>query len=173
MHINYVNDFKDYFPTCWMKDNPVSLRFQTYYREVYLREKKPDNVANYGGVDPNGKGVFYCPTAKEHGIMDSKTLPSDYGWNYQVIRIRLETADRYKMNAMKPGTLLQTDGGSGAVPPNSNEYQLTPYTVRVRTAPRHSNGANFLFIEGNVQYYKYREFSFLQSKKTDPFRAVP
>lgn len=152
LHLCYVNDFKEWMPSRWLNDNPTANPFYTFYRVTYMKDPKTAR-------DPNGKGVFYCPTETEHGIADSKTLASDYGWNYQIITQYSYTASRVKISAMKSGTLLQADIGTGS--PYPNEYQLTPYTIVYRVSRRHGNGANFLFLEGNVNYYKYEKFKWL------------
>jgi hypothetical protein len=151
-------------PSRWLQLSPLGYSFHTYYRQVYLHETKT-------AVDPQGKGVFYCPSETYHGFADSKTLPSDYGWNYQVITIAANTAGRQKVIRMKAGTLLQADIGTGALHPN--EYQLTPYTITHRVAARHAKGANFLFLEGNVTHYPHGQFIWLQNNKTNPYRSIP
>ncbi len=164
LHLCYVNDFKEWLPSRWLNDNPLGNPFYTYYRLTYLKDPKTAR-------DPNGKGVFYCPTETEHGIADSKTLPSDYGWNYQVITTLSNTSFRVKLSSMKQGTLLQADIGTLSNFPN--EYMLTPYTIVDRTSRRHGNGANFLFLDGNVIHYRYENYKWLQNNKTDPQRQIP
>jgi len=164
LHMTYADDFNDWMPSRWLISSPLGLSFHTYYRNNYLNEKMT-------AVDPQGKGVFYCPSENEHGFADSKTLPSDYGWNYQVITTLPDTAGRQKIIKMKAGTLLQSDVGMGATYPN--EYLLTPYTITTRVTRRHAKGANFLFLEGNVIRYPYENFGWLQNNKTDPYRQIP
>ena len=166
-HICYSTDYRDWTPTGWLTNSPTTTRFQNFYRKNYLNELQDF----YTKVDPLGRGVFYCPTATEHGVTGSKTIPSDYGWNGHVIRLYLTSEDRLKLTMIKPGTLLQADIGLLASSPD--EYQLTKDTVVKRTSPRHSHGANFLFLGGEVQYYNYSKFQWLQSNKTKPLRAAP
>ncbi|MBQ9338164.1 MAG: type II secretion system protein [Lentisphaeria bacterium] len=165
-HICYSTDYRDWTPTGWLTNSPTTTRFQNFYRKNYLNELQDF----YSKIDPLGRGVFYCPTAREHGI-PSKDIPTDYGWNRHVIPLYLTSEDRLKLTMIQPGTLLQAD--IGLLARNPAEYQLDKDTVVRRTSPRHSNGANFLFLGGNVQNYNYSKFQWLQSNKTKPLRAAP
>ncbi len=153
-HHLYSNEFDDYIVTSGVMTLPngYSSRFPSYFAAVY------------GNTDPDiYSGVMYCPSAVEH---DKSTWRTDYHANTDIIG----DPAKYKRHMVNNGTMLQVDGGYGALGGTGDEpiFHLTYWTVPARISFRHDNRAMYLFLGGHVspviQSMPVQEFRDLMSR---------
>jgi prepilin-type N-terminal cleavage/methylation domain-containing protein/prepilin-type processing-associated H-X9-DG protein len=142
-HYAYVHDYEDYLIHLnGLYDSRAyggTTVFTAFLSWNYLGgSRERDNSAE---SKKKGVGTLYCPAEPQH---DRYTYATDFGWNHLLL------SDRYKIAKIKPGTLLQSDAGTGAIVPGSFPWSNVNM-LRDRVATRHGGNANFLVIDGHVR----------------------
>ena len=187
--LNYADNNKEYMPA----GNAQSMYSYIVWTHAYgallgLPPDSPSAIYEIGYNKSNYVKLF-CPSAVDIGVYtyvanytvlasaSNKSVPYSYydgmennivskisKLSPEVFLIADGDRDRVFQNPTMPGQTPQVDASGDGIPDTTSIYLSLGYKYGCLGASRHSGAANYLFLDGHVQNFKFKEF---QSSLTD------
>ena len=184
IHAFYVNDMKGFFPVAqgsalpyWMRVTYTPLHNYVPWGE-YTRSKELflgalSQQLNFPKV---WRGPFACPEVSSNNfnfegiLINANKKMNDNNWQNLFYSIGYNTAflqkDNYGKRIVKLSTVrrpaalvhMTDSNGQGMTDYRCSQIELSD-TGKLRHVPgRHVGGANFLYADGHVQYFRWQDF---------------
>lgn len=187
--LNYADNNKEYMPA---GNAPAAYNYMvwTHAYGALLGLPQDSSSAIYEiGYNKSKYIKLFCPSAADIGVYTyvanytalasatNKSVPYSYydgaGNNIlsklsrlspKVFLVADGDGDRVFQNPTMPGQTPQVDASGDGIPDTTNIYFSLGYKYGCLGANRHSGTANYLFLDGHAQNFKFKEF---QSALTD------